>query len=189
MRYIGGIDPGLTGALAVLDFDLALLHVWDTPTISVQVGDKVRKRCDPAAYAKAVGHFPLDYCTIENVASTPNDGHVGAFTFGKVTGIAIGIFAGIDWPLASVSPAKWKMQMQTPADKRAALNRASELFPYCRPAWARQMDNGRAEAAIIALYTAIQLELAPNRPFNLGLVNGEPYNPSPKKVTRRGRTR
>jgi hypothetical protein len=186
MRYIGGIDPGLTGALAVLDFDLALLHLWDTPTVSVQVGDKVRKRCNPAAYAMAVGHFPLDYCTIENVASTPNDGHVGAFTFGKVTGIAIGIFAGKEWDLASVSPAKWKMAMQTPADKKAALNRASELFPFCRAGWSRQMDNGRAEAAIIALYTAIQLELLPSRPFALGLVNGKPLSsPAPKKVKRR----
>lgn len=184
MRFIGGIDPGLTGALAVLDFDLAHLHLWDTPTVSVQVGDKVRKRCDPAAYAKAVGHFPLDYSSIENVASTPNDGHVGAFTFGKVTGIAIGIFAGMDLDLASVHPAKWKMAMQTPADKKAALNRASELFPFCRSAWARQMDNGRAEAAIIALYTAIQLGLQPTRPFQLGLVNGKPLNAQPKAPPR-----
>jgi hypothetical protein len=73
--------------------------------------------------------FPLDYATIENVQSTPNDGHVGAFTFGKVTGIAIGIFAGLDIPLASVAPAKWKMQMRVPADKKAAKTPGLELFP------------------------------------------------------------
>jgi hypothetical protein len=100
-------------------------------------------------------HFPLDYATIENVQSTPNDGHVGAFTFGKVTGIAIGIFAGLDIPLASVAPAKWKMQMRVPADKKASKNRASELFPNCTAGWSREMDHGRSEAAIIALYTAI----------------------------------
>lgn len=172
LRYIGGIDPGLTGALAVLDFQDFHLHLWDTPTVSVKVGDKIRKRCDPEAFVNAFSHFPLDYATIENVQSTPNDGHVGAFTFGKVTGIAIGIAAGLDIPLASVAPAKWKMQMQVPADKKAAKFRASELFPHCVSGWSREMDHGRAEAAIIALYTAIIVGLKPSQPFKLGLING-----------------
>lgn len=174
MRYIGGIDPGLTGALAVLDFEKFHLHLWDTPTVSVKVGDKIRKRCDPGAYADALAHFPLDYCTIENVQSLPSDGHVGAFTFGKVTGIAIGIAAGLDIPLASVAPAKWKMQMQVAADKKAAKYRASQLFPNCTGGWSREMDHGRAEAAIIALYSAILVGLTPSQPFQLGLVNGAP---------------
>lgn len=174
MRYIGGIDPGLTGALAVLDLQDFRLHLWDTPTVSVKVGDKIRKRCDVDGFVEAFSHFPLDYGTIENVQSTPNDGHVGAFTFGKVTGIAIGIAAGLDIPLAGVAPAKWKMQMQVPADKEAATYRASQLFPNCTGAWSRKMDHGRAEAAIIALYGAIVNGFAPAKAFNLGLVNGTP---------------
>jgi crossover junction endodeoxyribonuclease RuvC len=172
MRYIGGIDPGLTGALAVLDFQDFLLHLWDTPVNITKVGGKLRKRCDPSAFADAMAHFPLDYATIENVQSLPSDGHVGAFTFGKVTGIAIGVAAGLDIPLASVAPAKWKMQMQVPADKKAAKHRASQLFPHCTSGWSREMDHGRAEAAIIALYTAIVAGLQPTQPFQLGLING-----------------
>lgn len=180
MRYIGGIDPGLTGALAVLDFEKFNLHLWDTPTVATKVGDKIRKRCDPEAFALAMSHFPLDYCTIENVQSLPSDGHVGAFTFGKVTGIAIGLAAGLDIPLASVAPAKWKMQMQVPADKKAAKYRASQLFPNCASGWSREMDHGRAEAALIAMYSAILVGLAPKQPFQLGLVNGEPLKPRKK---------
>lgn len=172
MRYIGGIDPGLTGALAVLDFEEFLLHLWDTPTYEANVGGKSRKRPDACAYADAMAFFPIDYCTIENVQSLPSDGHVGAFTFGKVTGIAIGVAAGLDIPLASVAPAKWKMQMQVPADKKAAKHRASQLFPHCTAGWSREMDHGRAEAAIIALYTAIVAGLQPTQPFHLGLING-----------------
>lgn len=182
MRYIGGIDPGLTGALAVLDFQDFKLHIWDTPTVSVKVGERVRKRCDPERFVEAFAHFPLDYCTIENVQSLPSDGHVGAFTFGKVTGITIGIAYGLDIPLASVAPAKWKMQMQVPADKKAAKYRASQLFPNCTAAWGREMDHGRAEAAIIALYSAILAGLAPTQPFTLGLINGEV--PKLKKAAR-----
>jgi Holliday junction resolvasome RuvABC endonuclease subunit len=188
MRFIGGIDPGLTGALAVLDFQNFHLHLWDTPTVTVKVGTKERKRCEPDAYAQALRHFPLDYATIENVASTPNDGHVGAFTFGKVTGIAIGCCAGLDIPLASVSPAKWKMAMQVPADKREATHRASNLFPHCTAGWSRLMDNGRAEAAIIALYASILLGMRPTQPFTLGLINGLEPTLKPKKVPARGRT-
>lgn len=183
MRFIGGIDPGLTGALAVLDFNDFVLHLWDTPTVSVQVGDKIRKRCDPDAFVEAAKRFPLDYATIENVQSTPNDGHVGAFTFGKVTGITIGIFAGLDIPLASVAPAKWKMQMRVPADKKAAKLRACELFPNCTAGWSREMDHGRAEAAIIALYSAITLGLAPAEKFTLGLINGQPAAKAKSRAT------
>ena len=178
MRYIGGIDPGLTGAFAVLDFQDFRLHIWDTPTVSVKTGANTRKRCEPDAFTKAIGHFPLDYCTIENVHSTPNDGHVGAFSFGKVTGIAIGICHGLDVPLAQVSPAKWKLQMQVPAHKDASKLRSSQLFPNCAPMWARAMDHGRAEAAVIALYSAISLGLKPTKPFMPGLMNGDTFVPS-----------
>lgn len=181
MRFIGGIDPGLTGALAVLDFETFHLHLWDTPTVSVKVGDKIRKRCDVDRFVEVFQHHPIDYCTIENVQSTPNDGHVGAFTFGKVTGITIGIAHALDIPLAQIAPAKWKMQMQVPADKKAAKLRASQLFPNCSAGWSREMDHGRAEAAIIALYSAILAGLKPTQPFTIGLINGE------RPVTRKAR--
>lgn len=184
MRYVFGIDPGLTGALAVLDFDDHVLHIWDTPVVEVKTASSTRKRCDPIAFAEAAKHFPLDYGAIENVHSTPNDGHVGAFSFGKVTGIAIGIFAGLDVPLASITPAKWKMQMLVPAYKDAAKARASELFPNCAPMWSRAMDHGRAEAAVIALHTAISLNLKPARPFAPGLINGAAFAPKQKKAAR-----
>ena len=177
MRYIGGIDPGLTGALAVLDFKTYTLHLWDTPTYTVKVGDKERTRCDELGFRDALAHFPLDTCLIEKVQSTPNDGHVGAFTFGKVTGIAIGLIVGLDIALEEETPAKWKMAMRVPADKEAARARASALFPQCAPLWSRAMDHGRAEAAIIALYSSITNNLAPEQPFQIGLVNGEAYTP------------
>jgi hypothetical protein len=102
----------------------------------------------------------------------PNDGHVGAFSFGKVTGIAIGIAAGIEVPFSEVSPAKWKKDLQIPAAKDAAVYRASQIFPRCTGGWKRVMDHGRAEAALIALFNGINLGLKPSKPFELGLING-----------------
>ena len=175
MRFIGGIDPGLTGALVVLDFLSYRMHIWDTPVNQVKVGDKIRKRCDEVAFCEALDTYPLDLVMVEKVHSTPNDGHVGAFVFGKVTGIAIGLIIGLGITLDEVTPAKWKMQMAVPSDKEAARQRASILFPKCADAWRRQMDHGRSEAAIIALYAAIHSDLSPEKPFQLGLLNGKPF--------------
>lgn len=173
MRYIGGIDPGLTGALCVLDFSTYRLHLWDTPTVSVKTGGAtVRKRCNPVAFHQALTTFPIDDCTIENVHSTPNDGHVGAFSFGKVTGITIGLITGLGIPLREVSPAKWKKDMLVPAHKEATKARASILFPHCVNGWKRALDHGRAEAAIIALFGAISSGVTPRQPFQLGNING-----------------
>lgn len=173
MRYIGGIDPGLTGALCVLDFKDYRLHLWDTPTVTVKTaGSTTRKRCNTLAYRDAMDYFPLDSLLIEQVHSTPNDGHVGAFSFGKVTGLAIGIAAGLKIPTREVNPAKWKKDMLVPAHKEAAKARASQLFPLCVDGWKRALDHGRAEAAIIALYEAIYAGLSPRKPFKLGMING-----------------
>lgn len=181
MRYIGGIDPGLRGALAVIDLKHNELHVWDTPTYSVMVSGKERKRCDHHAFHEALNTFPLDVAMLERVQSTPNDGHVGAFTFGKVTGIAIGLCVGSGIELEEVTPAKWKMMMNVAADKDMARHRASMLFPRCADMWRRQMDDGRAEAALIALYAAISYEASPTSVIMPGLLNGEPFDPITRK--------
>lgn len=163
-----------------MDFEEFVLHLWDSPTNEVKMaGGTIRKKPDPEGFVEVLGHFPLDYCAIENVHSMPHDGHVGAFTFGKVTGVAIGVAHGLRVPLKHVTPAKWKHEMQVPAAKDAAKFRASQLFPQCTLMWARAGDHGRAEAAVIALHTAIVLGLKPTRPFQMGLVNFE--TPKPKR--------
>lgn len=138
-----------------------------------------RKRPDPDGLVKVFRAFPWDSGLIENVHSTPNDGHVGAFTFGKVTGMTIGVAAGLDIPLGSVTPAKWKHAMLVPGAKDESKARASIIFPNCTMMWARAGDHGRSEAAIIALYNAIQLGLKPKKAFTMGLVNFE--KPKPKR--------
>jgi len=181
VRYIAGIDPGLTGAIVALDFEAYEMHIWDTPVSIVKMsGGQKRKRPEPQGFVDIFTALPIDYAMIENVHSTPNDGHVGAFTFGKVTGIAIGVIHGLDIPLAQVQPAKWKYAMQVPAVKEASKARASQLFPHCTAGWGRASDHGRAEAAVIALYAAIVLELKPERAFKLATINGVEFQP--KKV-------
>lgn len=168
MTIYCGIDPGLTGALAFLDTEAARLSVFDMPIVKVTTGDKTRSHMDPDKLADIIDRFNPTKSLIENVHSTPNDGHVGAFTFGKATGIVIGIFAGIGLPLAQVTPGKWKKDLRVPADKEEAMNVATRLFPQCRPLWSRKKDHGRAEAALISLYLAISNGFQPTRPLSPG---------------------
>lgn len=173
MAIYCGIDPGLTGALAFLDISSSpTIYIYDMPTLEVTTGDSKRKIMQPEKLvdmidARVLPNQPFKGL-IENVHSTPNDGHVGAFTFGKATGIVIGVFTGTGLPLDQVTPGKWKKDMRVPADKDEAITVASRLLPMCKSMWSRKKDHGRAEAALIALYLAIREGFKPSSPIILG---------------------
>ncbi len=142
-----GIDPGLTGALALLSD--GVVEVFDMPTLKVL---KSREVVWPevARWIDAAGH--IDHAVIERVATRPKMGKVGAFTFGYVAGGLRGIVSAHFIPITMVTPQRWKRDMGVPKAKDAARARASELLPsYCN-LFVRVKDHGRAEAALIALW-------------------------------------
>jgi hypothetical protein len=55
-------------------------------------------------------------------------------------------------PTFEVDPSAWKKTMRLSTDKNASRALASQYFPDCADQWARVKDDGRAEAALIALY-------------------------------------
>src|SRR5262249_36664311 len=80
-------------------------------------------------------------------------GASSGFKYGRTTGAleAVIIVCGI--PLEIVEPSMWKKFFRLRGgDKKAARQRALELFPSAHPALARKKDHGRAEAMLIALY-------------------------------------
>jgi Holliday junction resolvasome RuvABC endonuclease subunit len=165
MDHFCGIDPGLTGALAFLNTTDATLSIYDMPTVKVITGDSTRTRMEPEKLSFIFGFEKPDAVLIEKVHSTPNDGHVGAFTFGKATGLVIGVMCGMAIPWSETTPGKWKKDMRVPADKDKAVTVATRLFPACKRFWTRKMDHGRAEAALIALYLAITNGYSPSNPI------------------------
>ncbi len=170
MEVFCGIDPGLTGALAFLNTDTARLEVFDMPTVKVSTGDSTRTVMQPAKLADLLDKKAPDLSLVEKVHSTPNDGHVGAFTFGKATGIIYGVLAGLDLPYEEATPGKWKKDLKVPANKEEAVGVASRLFPRCTSIWNLKKHHGRAEAALIALYLAIKHGFQPSQPFEVGAV-------------------
>ena len=149
MSGILGIDPGLSGALALLEVTGAL-EVVDIPTLTIGT----KRHIDEYALARIIDDWSkrISEVWIEQVGTRPGEGAVGAFTFGKGYGVLRGICAANFLPMRDVTPAAWKRSLKITGDKDESRARASSHFPRHAGLWTRKKDDGRAEAALIALY-------------------------------------
>jgi crossover junction endodeoxyribonuclease RuvC len=154
---IVGIDPGTTGAVAWYH-DGEIYRLEDLPMIEVKVGKSMRKQLQPSILANMFfeGSEEIGHVYLEHVQSMPGEGAVGAFSFGRGFGMIEGVIACMQTPYTLVRPAKWKAALGVPADKGGARALACRRFPAMAPMFARVKDDGRAEAALIALYGAGQ---------------------------------
>ncbi|NHN85889.1 hypothetical protein GOB93_14735 [Acetobacter musti] len=151
-RTIAAIDPGKTGAIAILSDRGDLIEVLDMPTAPVTVSGKIRHIVSAPLLATMLrAHDPAEVW-LERVGARPAEGAVGAFAFGRGVGVIEGVTAALGKPLSLVTPAEWKRATRTPANKDSARARAMQLFPTAADQFKRVKDDGRAEAALIGLY-------------------------------------
>lgn len=150
MKTVCGIDPGASGALSI--YDGSDLIIYDMPVYEIKKGKTVRKKVDFNGVRKVLRTYKIDHVYIENVSAQFGNGAAAAFSFGWGCACIENavIVSGI--PYTYVTPQSWKKAMGCPADKDAARQRASQLLPQFAHNWDRKKDDGRAEAALIALY-------------------------------------
>lgn len=156
MRTIG-IDPGLGGAIAL--YDGSSVRTWDMPTLAA--GAKGKRIVDRGALfdllAMLADAAPA-LCAVEQISGVRRQSAHAACEFGKSAGYAEMAIVGNRLPLLMVSPKTWKdhFRISGVADDKArkdvARRKASELFPHARHLFARSMDDGRAESALLSLY-------------------------------------
>lgn len=147
-----GIDPGLSGALALLSPEGNVLAIEDMPTIEVVINGKKRRSMPPVALANTIRILAPQKAFLENVGVRPGEGAVGAFSFGRNLGQIEGVLAALQIPTTLVHPATWKRRMNIPADKGGARMKAMALFPDKVDLFKRVKDDGRAESALLAYY-------------------------------------
>lgn len=143
-----GIDPGASGAIAVLEADAALA-VHDMPVMGP------RAQVNAAALAELLREATLGrpcHVWLENVHAMPRQGVASSFQFGRSLGAVEGVIAALCLPLTLVAPTVWKRALGLGPDKRAAIARAVQLRPDAAPLLTHARDHGRAEAILIALY-------------------------------------
>lgn len=139
-----GVDPGATGALAFLDGDGDLVHIEDMPMLD--------KRVSGALVADLIDRHRPAHAVIEQVWGTSPMGAASAFSFGNGDGIVRGVLAHARIPVTEITPAKWKKAMGLNRDKDASRKAALNRWPQ-HSAWFRfKKHDGRAEAALIALW-------------------------------------
>jgi crossover junction endodeoxyribonuclease RuvC len=175
MRVLG-VDPGATGALALWDTSLDALIVCDMPAPRVRVGKAVRRQISEAWLAATLAQYEPDCAWIERVHALPKQGVTSSFNFGLAYGLIRGVLAGFRVPVQLVTPQEWKRHFRLGPDKTEARLIASRLFPANALDFTRIKDDGRAEAALLALFGAQQqkdvvsralcLDIAPDRATN-----------------------
>lgn len=158
-----GIDPGLTGALALYDPALDTLDVRDMPTFVLPKGAK-GKRTELDLYGLASildewAKFKVR-AYVEQVGATPQMGVTSAFSFGGSYWAARMACAAHFIPTELVTPQVWKraLGVAAGAGKTDVVRaRASAIMPRHAVNWPLGKHDGRAEAALIAYYGAGQL--------------------------------
>lgn len=147
-----GIDPGVNGALAFLDDDF--FHVVDMPYYDLKVGKSKRKRVNPWMLSHYIQKHVdrIAHAFVEQVNPRPNEGVVSSFTSGYGFGAIESVLLINDIDFTVVQPKDWKKELKCPKDKDGARMRATQLFPKNACYWPLKKHDGRAEAAMIALY-------------------------------------
>ena len=156
MKYILGIDPGLSGALALYDPEKPHVAVMDMPTLTIETNGKKRKRVDLYQLAQFFDMWAgeISQAIIEDPRSMPNDGAVQAFKFGHCCGVVQAMTAAHFIPMSLPSPRLWKQRMRLTADKDASRLLASQTLPAFAGQWPLVKHDGRAEAVLLAVYGA-----------------------------------
>lgn len=152
MRVLG-CDPGLTGALCLVDTTTGEVVVVDAPTVTVTLSNrKERDEIDAPALAALVRSLRPDVAIVELVGAAPGQGVTSMFRFGHVTGVLKGVLAALDVPTTTVPPQAWRRVARLSGGKDEARARAGEIFPSLAPSLRLKKHHGRADAALIAFF-------------------------------------
>lgn len=157
-----GIDPGVSGAVALYCPATGFLDVFDVPHYLVSVGGRKRRRVDIPSLIANLGDTGDDRIVagcVEAVGPMPRDGVASAFAFGEAFGAIKGCLAAAHVPFELVAPARWKREFglggkrgTDAADDARAI--VSQIVPRHADLFRRKKDHNRADAALLAIYCA-----------------------------------
>ena len=135
-----GIDPGVQGALALLDKHENRVTVHDMPDTTDTLYELIKS------------FPPITVCMIEKpfypkIIGMKNAAKI-AEAYGRIK--AVLFICGI--PLREVAPRDWKAALRLSDSKAASRELAGAFFPDDAEQWKRVRDDGRAEASLLAWY-------------------------------------
>ncbi len=149
-----GIDPGKTGALAFMQSDpRSLVCVVPMPLNKAELRGALKTSVNWWAVTEAIREQDPDLIVIERQGARPGQGISSTFAIGYKYRALTGIVAALGKPYEIVEPRVWKNDVGLiRADKDHSRARARELIPEGAPFFVKQLDHGKAEACLIALW-------------------------------------
>ena len=153
MRIIG-IDPGLSGGIAILD-DLKIFDIYDMPIMSE--GKKNKNQLNSAQLVNIIKKNIISnadtFLIVEQVSAMPGQGVTSMFNFGQTFGSIKGICAALNLPIFFVRPAKWKKHFDLiNSSKDASRTKVIEMYPSISSRLSKKKDVNKADAILIARY-------------------------------------
>ena len=153
MKIIG-IDPGLSGAIAVLENN-KVLKIFDMPVMSE--GKKNKRQLNSAQLVKLLkNNINPDEETVivvEQVNAMPGQGVTSMFNFGQTFGAIKGVCAALQLPIFFVRPSKWKKHFELiNSSKDSSRTKAIEMYPKLSNQLAKKKDVNKSDAILIARF-------------------------------------
>ena len=153
MKIIG-IDPGLSGAIAIMQ-EKKVINLLDMPIMSE--GKKNKRQLNSAQLVKIIKENIENNdeiaVIVENVSAMPGQGVTSMFNFGQTFGAIKGVCAALELPIFFVRPSKWKKHFDLiNASKDASRTKAIEMYPALSNQLAKKKDVNKSDAILIARF-------------------------------------
>jgi len=151
---IFGIDPGVSGAISVLE-NKKVIEIFEMPTMID--GKKNKKQVNGAQVANIIKERLNEnkevIIVVEHVNAMPGQGVTSMFNFGQSFGVIKGISSALGLPIYFVRPTKWKKYFNLiKTNKDASRTKVIEIYPEISSKISRKKDSNKADAILIARY-------------------------------------
>jgi crossover junction endodeoxyribonuclease RuvC len=153
MKIIG-IDPGLSGAIAVLENN-KVLNIFDMPVMSE--GKKNKRQLNSAQLVSLLRDNlepnKETVVVVEQVNAMPGQGVTSMFNFGQTFGAIKGVCAAMELPIFFVRPSKWKKHFELiNSSKDSSRTKAIEMYPTLSNQLAKKKDVNKSDAILIGRF-------------------------------------
>ena len=149
-----GIDPGVSGAISVLE-NKKVIDIFEMPTMID--GKKNKKQVNGSQITniikEEINKKKEIIVVVEHVNAMPGQGVTSMFNFGQSFGVIKGISSALSLPIYFVRPTKWKKHFNLiNTNKDASRTKVIEVYPEISSKLSRKKDSNKADAILIARY-------------------------------------
>ena len=153
MKIIG-IDPGLSGAIAIFE-NKKVTNIYEMPVMSE--GKKNKRQINSAQLVKILrDNIQANdevSVVVEQVNAMPGQGVTSMFNFGQSFGAIKGVCAALNLPIFFARPSKWKKHFELiNSSKDSSRTKVIEMYPSLSSHLSKKKDANKSDAILIARF-------------------------------------